>query len=271
MTTRSRLTVVATAMVPIFAILVPFVHAARAVDLSMGPPAPPIVAASEASPRWFVRLGALGVLNQSSSKLYAQPVVGVVAPGIGFVPIQGAGPQELLIGRGAVYSNLITANIQAGYFFTPTWSLEISGGVPVWETVKITGSSATTPSAGTVLSRVLPGAPPVTAVYHFTGLGAFQPYAGGGIAPTFAFTVRDGFNTGGSIGPSLGLVLQGGVDYMVNRNWGVFIDVKKMFAQSDGRATGINLGPPVGTIPAAASIKTNAQPWLCAMGLTYRF
>jgi hypothetical protein len=73
-------------------------------------------------PKWYVKLGLLGVLNQSSSNLYAQTLGDIAVTGIGFVPI-GVGPQEKLPGRGATYSNLVTVGVQAGYFFAQNWSL----------------------------------------------------------------------------------------------------------------------------------------------------
>ena len=135
----------------------------------------------------------MGAVDQSWSSLFAQQVAGVVVPGIGLVPVGGFGPQVSLVGRGATYSSVFTATFQAGYFFTPNWSLEVSGGVPLWLTVKLTGFSATPPYSGTVLGKLLPGAVPITAVYHFTQLGALQPYVGGGIVPSFQFAVRAGF------------------------------------------------------------------------------
>jgi outer membrane protein len=216
----------------------------------------------ESPTHWFVRIGGLGVISESSSKLYVQQqVIG----GLGF------GPQILVPGRSQSYSNLLTVSFQAGYFVTPNWSLDVSSGIPVWQTARITGYSATQPFAGTLLSTALPGALPITAVYHFTQLGALQPYLGAGLAPIFALTVRDGFSVGSSTEPSVGLVLQGGFDYMLNRNWGVFIDAKKYFDTSTSKAAGLNYGPPVGVIETAATAVTHAQPWVLAAGLTYRF
>jgi outer membrane protein len=252
----------------IFALFLSVTHAA---DLTTSAPPEAVAPTAAAPPLWFVKVGAFGAINQSSSKLYGQPLSGVVIPGIGFVPTGGVGPQTQLVGRGASYSNLFSLGIEVGYFFASNWSVDISGGVPVWETVKITGHSATPPASGAVLAKVLPGAAPITVLYHFTQFGALQPYVGGGIVPSFAFAVQDGFNTGSSIEPSLGVVLQGGVDYMFNRNWGVFFDAKKIFTQLEGHSTGINLGAPLGTIPAAATIKTDYQPWLLAGGVVYRF
>ena len=93
---------------------------------------------------------------------------------------------------------------------------------------------------------------------------------GGGIVPSFELGFRDGFNTGGSFGPTVGLVAQAGSDYMFNRNWGVFLDVKKLFNWSTGKSTGFDLGPPIGTIPGAATIKTTFQPWLFSTGSSAR-
>jgi outer membrane protein len=176
-----------------------------------------------------------------------------------------------LVGRGATYSSVFTASLQAGYFLTPNWSLEVSSGVPLWLTIKITGFSATPPFSGAVLGKLLPGAFPVTGVYHFTQFGVLQPYLGGGIVPSFEFAVQDGFNTRGYFKPTVGLIAQAGADYMFNRNWGVFLDVKKLFIWSTGTSSGFDFGPPIGTIPGAATIKTTFQPWLFSTGVTYRF
>ena len=270
MTRRKRSTTIVKAFVSRSLIFALSAAAVQAADLP-NPPAVPPSPAAEAAPRWYVKLGALGALNQSWSSLFAQPVAELAVPGVGLVPVGGFGPQRSLIGRGATYSSVISASFQAGYFFTPNWTLEISSAVPLWLTIKITGFSATPPFSGAVLSKLLPGVVPITAVYHFTQFGAIQPYLGAGIVPSFELAVQHGFNTGGSFAPSVGLVAQAGSDYMFNRNWGVFLDVKKLFIWSTGRSTGFDLGPPIGTIPGAATIKTTFQPWLFSTGVTYRF
>jgi hypothetical protein len=76
-------------------------------------PSPAPVELPELSPRWFVRVGVLSLVNQSSSRLYAQTSAGIF----------GVGPQLLLPGRGESFSNLLTVSFQAGYFVTPNWSL----------------------------------------------------------------------------------------------------------------------------------------------------
>jgi outer membrane protein len=258
------------AFVANFLIFALSVCAVQAADLTSPAPPPPSPA-PEAAPHWYVKLGALGALDQSWSSLFAQQVLEVAVPGIGLVPVRGVGPEVSLVGRGATYSSIASVSFVGGYFFTPNWSLEVAGGVPIWLNIKITGFSATPPSSGASLSKLLPGAIPITGVYHFTQLGALQPYLGAGIVPSFQFAVEDGFNTEGFFEPTVGLVAQAGSDYMLNRNWGVFLDVKKLFIWSTGKSTGFDLGPPIGTIPGAATIKTAFQPWLFSTGVTYRF
>ncbi len=238
MTGRKKATTIAKTFVANFLIFALSASAVRAADLPTNPPAAPPSPAPEAAPRWFVRFGALGAVDQSWSGLFAQPLAEVVVPGIGFVPVGGFGPQQPLVGRGATYSSVFSASVQAGYFFTPNWSLEVSSGVPVWLTIKITRFSATPPFSGAVLSKLLPGAAPITAVYHFTQLGALQPYLGGGIVPSFELAVQDGFNTGGWFEPTVGLALQGGSEYMFNRNWGVFLVSHRPAADPPSDETG---------------------------------
>ena len=217
---------------------------------------------------WYVKLGAMGVLDRSSSNLYQQSIAGMIVPGIGTVPV-GVGPQFQIPGRGASYSNFAGVSFQGGYAFTPNWSLEVASGFPLWATVTINGSSPTGPPSGTVLSKLLPTSVPITGVYHFTQFGSFQPYLGAGIAPTFALAVRDGYSTGSTYQPALGVVVQGGFDYMLNKHWGVFVDAKQGFVGTTGNSTGVNTAPSLG--PIAGTIKTNARPVSFSAGFTYHF
>ena len=233
-TRRKRSTTIVKAFVSrslIFALSAGAVHAADVPSPQPAPPSP----GPEAPPHWYVRLGVLGGLDQSWSSLFAQQVAGVVVPGIGLVPVSGFGPQVSLVGRGATYSSVFTASFQAGYFFTPNWSLEVAGAVPLWLTIKITGFSAAPPFSGAVLYKLLPGA----ICYHrrlpLYAVRRTQPYLGGGIVPSFEFAVQDGFNTGGYFKPTVGLVAQAGADYMFSRNWGSFSTRRSSSSGQQGR------------------------------------
>ncbi len=96
-------------------------------------------------------------------------------------------------------------------------------------------------------------------------------FVGGGIVPSFEFAVQDGFNTGGYFEPTVGLVAQAGADYMFNRNWGVFLDVKKLFIWSTGKSTEFRFRSPDRHYSRTPRSKTTFQPWLFSTGVTCRF
>ena len=240
--------------------------AVRAADMTNSQAAPATDAPNPTT-GWYVKLGAMGVLDRSSSNLYQQSTVGMIVPGIGAVPV-GVGPEFQVPGLGASYSNFAGVAIQGGYAFTPNWSVEVASGFPLWATVTVDGSSPTGPPSGTVLSKLLPASVPITGVYHFTQFGNFQPYLGAGIAPTFALATRDGYTTGTTYQPALGVVVQGGFDYMLNKHWGVFVDAKQGFVGTTGDSTGVNTAPSLGPI---STIRTNARPVAFTTGFTYHF
>jgi len=240
---------------------------AHAADLPTAKPAP-VFAAPAPPPQlgFFVKLGLTYAINTSSSKLYSQ-----------FVPVPGA-PQFQIPGVGATVADVFTVGFEAGYFVTQNVSIDISGGVPLNASVKTKGAfpPGLTPvpvPSGTTLATVMPSFVPITALYHFTQFGQFQPYLGAGFAPVFSFAQKSGFNTGVTVDPSIGLVLQGGVDVMFDNHWGWSLDVKKLFAQTKTHATGDNfavVGLPI-QVPLAGTLKTNFQPWVLSTGVVYRF
>ena len=220
------------------------------------PPAPAPVVVAPVTPGFFVKAGFLYAINQSSSKLYA------------------GGSQ--ILGVGATFSNVATLGLEAGYYVTPNVSIDVSAGVPMWVTDKTKGAmTAPLPVPdGTLIAKIMPAFVPVTALYHFNQFGAFQPYLGAGVAPVFALAHRDAFNTGVTVDPTVGLVLQAGADVMIDQHWGWTVDVKKLFAEVTSHATGDNLSVislPGGIIPIAGEQKTIFQPWILSTGLTYRW
>jgi len=235
------------------------VTAAAAADYptKKAPPPAPVVASVPSG--FFIKAGFLYAINQSSSKLYA----GV--------------PLAQIPGVGATFSNVATLGLEAGYYVTPNVSIDVSAGVPMWVTDKLKGATALPGPIlvpdGTLLAKIMPAFVPVTLLYHFNQFGAFQPYLGGGFAPVFAVAHRDVFNTGVTVDPTVGLVLQGGADVMIDQHWGWSVDVKKLFADVTAHTTGDNLavvGVPA-TIALPGEQKTSFQPWILSTGVTYRF
>ena len=194
----------------VFALSAGVVHAA---DLPNPPAAPPSPAA-EAAPRWYVKLGALGALNQSSVQPVRATCDGGRHPG-NWIGSRGRFRTPAVVGRAwrDLFEHLFR-ELPGRLFLYPQLVIRgIERSSPLADHRDFTGSSATPPFSEAVLGKLLPGVVPITAVYHFTQFGAIQPYLGSGIVPSFELAVQDGFNTGGSFAPTVGLVAQAGSDY----------------------------------------------------------
>jgi outer membrane protein len=235
------------------------------------PPSAPAPVVASVPSRFFIKAGFLYAINSSSSKLYSQ-----TAP--------GPGAQVELPGVGATVGNVATLGVEAGYFVTPNISVDIAAGVPMWANDKTKGAGPNPgfgpfPPDGTTLAKIMPSFIPLTVLYHFNQFGMFQPYIGGGVAAVFSFQTKDEFNTGVTVDPTVGLVLQGGADVMIDQHWGWTFDVKKVFANTTSHASGDNvalLGPPYTTFlgnsfAVTGTQKTYFQPWVLSTGVTYRF
>ncbi len=232
---------------------------AAAADLTSATPPPPVAAPLP----YFVKLGFTYAINNSTSKLYSQDAT------------TGTGPQLEIPGVGANIANVATVGFEAGYFVMPNVSLDVSAGIPLWAKVTTKGNPPPFPNPplygnplpGTTLATIMPAFVPITVVYHFTQLGALQPYLGAGLAPVFSFAARNGSTTGVTVNPTVGLVLQAGADYMLDNHWGLSVDVKRLFADGTTNTTGL-AGVP---IPVAGTLKTQFNPWTLSTGLLYRF
>jgi outer membrane protein len=141
------------------------------------------------------------------------------------------------------------------YFFTKNIAAEL---VLTWpQQVNITAGGAN-------VGKVTALPPSLLAQYHFTDLGAFKPYIGAGINYTI-FGNRQNFpalSNGVQVEPSsVGFVGQIGMDYMLDKNWGLNVDVKYATMATNIQAVsgGANLG------------KLTLNPWMPAVGVTYKF
>jgi outer membrane protein len=141
------------------------------------------------------------------------------------------------------------------YFFTKNIAAEL---VLTWpQQVNITAN-------GTDAGKITALPPSLLAQYHFTDLGAFKPYVGAGINYTL-FGNRQNFygpGAGLQVEPSsVGFVGQVGMDYMLDKNWGLNVDVKYATIATNVQAVsgGANLG------------KLTLNPWMPAVGVTYKF
>lgn len=124
------------------------------------------------------------------------------------------------------------------YFVTSNIAAELILTYPQKHDVKLNGAKY-----GSL--KHLP--PTLTAQYHFTGLGPVKPYVGAGINLTLFSSINLPDPTPGVSleidKSSVGLALQAGVDYAIDKTWSVNFDVKKVQIRTDLKTTsGTNLG-----------------------------
>ncbi|MEW6639181.1 MAG: OmpW family protein [Pseudomonadota bacterium] len=211
--------------------------------------APADMPAAEPWSPWQIRVRALAVVPQSGGSTVN--VTGVPAL---------SSPQS-----GLDINNQVIPELDISYFFTPNIAAELILGVTRHH---ITGTGAL---GGLDIGKSWLLPPTLTLQYHFTNFGAFQPYVGAGVNYTVFFS-QSAANvvspaglaiTSLSIKNAPGLALQAGFDYMIDRHWGINVDVKKLFLRADYNAVVNNAI----TVSGRATI----DPWLIGGGVTYRF
>lgn len=163
-----------------------------------------------------------------------------------------------LAGAGLKLQNKTTAAFEGDYFLRPDFSLSLTLGVP--PTVGAQGTGALAP-LGKLGSAKL-GLGVAQANYHFTNLGAFQPWVGAGVARLVVFSNNDGSVQNLDVKDHWGSSLQIGADYMLAPKVGIYGSVAKIFVKTDGTA---NLGP----APVSANI--TLDPLVYQAGLAYKF
>jgi outer membrane protein len=234
---------------------------AHATDLpSLKEAAPPPVV--DSFQPYFIKIGFVYGLNTSSSHLWAQDPT-ALRKGVG---------TAFPTGVGATLTDIATLGFEGGLYVTRNISVNMSGGIPLYIKDKTKGYNPANPilTNGTTLAQLMPAIIPITVVYHFDNFGPIRPYLGAGVAVGFSFSNKNAFLNDVHIGSSVGPVLQGGADYMIDRNWGLSLDVKKSFNYVESYANGINV-PGIGPLPAKVYQHTQFQPWLFSLGVVYRF
>jgi len=214
---------------------------AVAADLSQRAPAPAPVMTYETFDPWMVRVRLIGVLPDGDSTVSVN----------GGVPISGL-----------KISNAVVPEVDITYFFTKNIAVEaICCLAP--HSIKASGALAGIVGAQNKVGETLLFPPTVMLQYHFTNFGAFKPYIGVGVNWTHYFDNDAGNGYSGlKIDDSFGVAAQIGFDYMINRNWGVNFDVKRILMRPDASVR-------FAGIPVTA--KVHIDPWIVGAGIVYRF
>jgi len=144
-----------------------------------------------------------------------------------------------------------TGELDFTYFFTPNLAAEL---IAAWAKHEVTLNGNSLGKVG-----VLP--PTLTLQYHFTNLGAFKPYVGGGFNYTYFYENELANGTLNINDNSWGGALQAGFDYQIQKNWYLNADVKYLWINTkvNVTATGAELG------------SLDINPWVFGVGVRYRF
>lgn len=137
------------------------------------------------------------------------------------------------------------------YFFTKNIAAELVLTYPQDININVGGVKAGTISA-------LP--PSLLLQYHFTDLGAFKPYVGLGVNYTLFYKRNNILDGAAQVSnSSFGVAGQVGFDYMLNKNWGLNVDLKYIQMATDVTVMGDKIG------------KVNLNPLTIGVGVAYRF
>jgi outer membrane protein len=163
------------------------------------------------------------------------------------------------IGGSVDISDEYVPSLQIEYFFNPNISAELLCCMAKHD-VQAVGTVL-----GTVdLGKVAHFPPTLTLKYHWTDLGAWQPYVGAGVNYTHFFD--DELPAGGpvtaiSYDDSWGGAVQAGLDYRLDDHWSLNIDVRKIWINTSV------------TLTAGATIEADVDinPTVITIGSGYRF
>jgi outer membrane protein len=183
--------------------------------------------AQEQSP-WLVRVRAVSVEPADKSD-----------------PIGGVGAGDRLS-----VSNKTIPELDISYFFTRNIAAELILTYPQKHDVTLDGNNIGS-------FKELP--PTLTVQYHFLPDGQIDPYLGVGVNYTNISSVNLLNGAGGLDHSSVGAALQAGLDFKIDKNWSLNVDVKKVQLRSDV------------TVSGAKVSNVQVDPLLVGVGVGYRF
>lgn len=160
-------------------------------------------------------------------------------------PVGGTGPANQI-----TVSNKTIPEVDITYFLSPNLAAELILTYPQKHDVSLSGANIGT-------FKHLP--PTLTLQYHFTPAAQVSPYVGAGLNYTRIGSVKLLNGAGDLENHSFGLALQAGVDFKIDKNWSINLDVKKVQIRSDVLVGGAKV----------SAVKLD--PVLIGVGVGYRF
>lgn len=156
------------------------------------------------------------------------------------------------IGGDVDAGNRVAPEIDFTYFLTNHIAAELIAATTKHD-LKYTGNVALGDA------WILP--PTLTLQYHFTPDAKFSPYIGAGVNYSMFYNEKSKAPfTDLKIDGGWGVAAQAGADYWINNNWGLNLDVKKLWLNVDAS---LNNG--------AIKADVDLDPWIIGTGVSYRF
>lgn len=160
------------------------------------------------------------------------------------------------IGGNVEPSDIVVPELDITYFWTKNWATEL-----VLATTPHDVKAYNTGLGDLDLGEVWLLPPTLTMQYHFMPEQKFQPYLGVGVNYTLFYHDKAGPSiTSIDYDSSFGFAAQAGFDYLLDQNWFLNADVKKVWINTD---VSINGG--------AVTADVDIDPWLVGLGVGYRF
>lgn len=160
-------------------------------------------------------------------------------------PVGGVGARDRL-----TVSSETIPEFDVSYFFTPNWAAELVLTYPQKHDVALDGQNIGS-------FKHLP--PTLLLQYHFVLDAPLKPYVGAGVNYTTMSKVNL-LGGGASLEhDSVGLALQLGVDYAIDKKWSLNVDLKKVRIGSD-----VYIG-------GAKASHVKVDPLMLGLGVGYRF
>ena len=147
--------------------------------------------------------------------------------------------------------NAIVPELDFTYFFTKNIAAEL---------ILATSKHDISATAGIDLGDVWVLPPTINAQYHFRPDSRFRPYAGLGVGYIFYYDENPGDVNSIKYDDGFSYSLQAGADYMIDNNWGINLDFKKIYHNTK---VSINNG--------AITADVDLDPWVWGVGVTYKF
>jgi outer membrane protein len=168
---------------------------------------------------------------------------------IGVIPDDST---DLNIAGDVDVGDAVTPEVDLTYYFTKNIAAEL---------IAATAQHSLTYTGDVDLGNTWILPPTVTLQYHFTPENSFSPYIGAGLNYSIFYGEQEGTGfTDLHVDNGVGYALQAGFDYWLNDNWGLNMDVKKMWLNVDAH---LNNG--------AIRADVDVDPWIVGAGVSYRF